>query len=453
MTKPLRVLLLADDCNPDWPSLPVVGYKACRALADHAEVTVATHIRNKPQISRDGLGRAEVVYLDTEYIAKPMFKLSQVLRGGDKVAWTTHIAMGYPSYLAFEWEAYRRFRTELKQPGNGFDIVHRVTPMSPTLPSLMAARSKVPFVIGPLNGGLKWPAAFTNELKREREWLSYLRDVHRHMPYHAATFRKSAAILAAFPHTIDDLPDYCRDRAIDFPEVGIDPDVFGDHGAKAVRRPDEKIVFLFVGRLVPYKCADVVVRAFANSQKLRGHILKIVGDGPDRELLQSLIDQHGLHDCVELLGARKQTEVGELMRSADVFAFPSIRELGAGVVVEAMACGLPSVVVDYGGPKGLITEDTGIKVPLGSKDDLVERYVKELEALVDAPERCAALGARAHAVATELYTWDRKARKTIEVYEWVLGRRRDRPNFYELGQDNLGRPGPQLRPETGPKTT
>ena len=46
----LRVLLLADDCNPEWPSLPVVGYKAARAIADYADVTVATHVRNRPQL-------------------------------------------------------------------------------------------------------------------------------------------------------------------------------------------------------------------------------------------------------------------------------------------------------------------------------------------------------------------------------------------------------------------
>ena len=49
-----------------------------------------------------------------------------------------------------------------------------------------------------------------------------------------------------------------------------------------------------------------------------------------------------------------EAEIGQLMRSSDILAFPSIRELGAGVVVEAMATGLPSIVVDYGGPGGLI---------------------------------------------------------------------------------------------------
>ncbi|MCC6424437.1 MAG: glycosyl transferase family 1, partial [Phycisphaerales bacterium] len=70
----IRALVLADDCNPEWPSWPVVGYKACRSIADHAEVVVATHVRNRPQIERDGMGRGRVVYLNNEYIAAPMHK-------------------------------------------------------------------------------------------------------------------------------------------------------------------------------------------------------------------------------------------------------------------------------------------------------------------------------------------------------------------------------------------
>ena len=44
----------ADDCNPEWPSLPLVGYKAARAIADHADVVVATHVRNRDSIEKVG---------------------------------------------------------------------------------------------------------------------------------------------------------------------------------------------------------------------------------------------------------------------------------------------------------------------------------------------------------------------------------------------------------------
>ena len=98
-----------------------------------------------------------------------------------------------------------------------FDLVHRITPMSPTLPSPMASWSPAPFVLGPLNGGLKWPSAFREELAREREWLSYVRGIYRLLPYQNSTYRRSSAILAAFKHTIDDLPKHLHTKVFGFP--------------------------------------------------------------------------------------------------------------------------------------------------------------------------------------------------------------------------------------------
>ena len=173
----MRILILADDCNPEWPSLPIVGYKATRAIAEYADVVVATHIRNRQNIEKVGFGKASVRYIDSEYVARPIFKLSRLLRGGDVAAWTIATAGSYPSYLAFEWEVWKATQSELRR--GDFDIVHRITPMSPTIPSPISKWSSVPFVLGPLNGGLKWPPGFGGELSREREWLTYLRSAYR----------------------------------------------------------------------------------------------------------------------------------------------------------------------------------------------------------------------------------------------------------------------------------
>jgi glycosyltransferase involved in cell wall biosynthesis len=411
----MRVLLLADACNPDWPSLPVVGFKLCRAIADHTEAVVVTHVRNRRNIVRAGLGRARVEFVDNEYVASPMYRLSKFVRGGDKVAWTANVALAYPSALAFDYEVWKRFRDDLR--GGRFDLVHRVTPMSPTIPSPMARWSPVPFVIGPLNGGLKWPPHYKSELRQEREWLTYVRNSYRLLPYSRSTYRRAAAILAAFEHTAADLPVSASDRVINFPEVGIDPALFD---APPARGRTDRLVFLFVGRLVPYKCADVLVDAFARSAILRGHRLAIVGEGPERARLEALVEKHRLGSCVELLGWKSQREVGELMRGADVFAFPSIRELGAGVVIEAMACGLPCVVVDYGGPGALVSTAVGVKVRLGDKESLASQFAMELERLASAPEDRARLGEAAAHYALSEYSWDAKARKVLRAYNWAL---------------------------------
>jgi glycosyltransferase involved in cell wall biosynthesis len=420
----MRVLIMADDCNPEWPSLPVVGYKAVRAIAEYADVVVATHVRNRTNIEKVGFGRAKVRYIDNEYIARSMHRFASFLRGGPQKAWTTAVALSYPSYLAFEWEVWKATRDELR--GGEFDVVHRITPMSPTIPSPMALWSPVPFVLGPLNGGLKWPRAFREELARERELLSYARNIYRALPYRRSTYQKSRAILAAFQHTIDDLPNYALARTINFPEVGIDPAVFDQIAERPVRK--QKTI-LFVGRFVPYKLPQVVVRAFADHPSLHAHRLVMVGDGPERPAVEQLIRDRGLESRVEIPGWKTQAEVAEIMREADILAFPSIRELGAGVIVEAMACGLACVVVDYGAPGALIDSDRGVKVPLGDKDQLTRGFGQALERLVSEENITVRLGAAARQHAMQFYSWEAKARKTIAVYEWVLGRG-PRPDFW-----------------------
>ncbi|MEM8843358.1 MAG: glycosyl transferase family 1, partial [Pseudomonadota bacterium] len=174
--------MLAENCNPDWPSLPIVGYKYARALIDIADVTIVTHIRNRQNIEKAGDAEfmERVHYIDNEWIARPFYKFSRFLRGGDEVAWPTSQIMAYLPYIAFERQALKHFRSAL-QTGD-FDLVHRITPMSPTLPSYAAGRTRQPFILGPLNGNLAWPEAFRSEQTREREKLRILRGAYRYLP-------------------------------------------------------------------------------------------------------------------------------------------------------------------------------------------------------------------------------------------------------------------------------
>lgn len=417
---PPRVLILAENCNPEWPSLPIVGYKFARALAQRAEVEVVTHIRNRPNIDKaaDAELTGRVTYIDNEWIAGPLYRLARKLRGGDEVAWSTNQIMAYLPYVVFERQALTQFRARLAS--GGFDLVHRITPMSPTLPSYIAGRTPQPFVIGPLNGNLAWPEAFRGEQKREREGLRRLRDLYRYLPYSRTTFSRAAAILAAFPHTIADLPVQVRDQAIDFPEIGFDETIFHDVGRRPPFSDAGPKRFLFAGRLVPYKVPEVSVRAFIGSETLRQHRLDIVGDGPERARLEAMVTQAGASGSISFLGRKTQGEVADMMRSADAFIFPSIRELGAGVVIEAMACGTVCLVTDYGAPGHLVADGRGVCVPLQPLEALVSGYRRAMEDCLDASEHHAQIAARGAEYARANYTWAAKAGHMLDIYEDIL---------------------------------
>ncbi|MEM9250666.1 MAG: glycosyltransferase family 4 protein [Pseudomonadota bacterium] len=411
-SKKLKVLLVADDCNPDWPSLPIVAYKYALALGDVADVTIATHVRNRPNLLRARPDDARFVYIDNEWIAAPMNKLAMRLRGGKEVAWSVSVAMRYLPYLAFEWAVWRRFGPALR--AGDFDIVHRISPMTPTLPSLLAGRGKAKFVLGPLNGNLDWPAAFRKEQTREKERLRGLRAFYRFLPYARSTQRRSDLVLAAFPHTMAGLTEVRPGCLTNFPEIGYDPEIFHARGRRAPF--SGPATFLYAGRLVPYKLPEAAIRAMAESVALQAATLSIVGDGPERARLEALTAQMGLGHRVRFEGRKSQTEVAEAMRAADALVFPSIRELGAGIVIEAMACGLPCIVADYGAPGVLCGNGRGFTLPLAPLDAMVADVRQTMESCLAKPNQAAARAAAAQTYAEQNYTWAQKAAHTRTLY-------------------------------------
>ncbi|WP_421905738.1 glycosyltransferase family 4 protein [Mameliella sp.] len=418
MSQRPRVLLVADECNPEWPSLPIVGYKYALEIGKRADVTVATHVRNRENIEKDGPS-VPVVYIDNEWIASPMYRLGRLIRGGDEVGWSTSMIFNYLPYLAFERGVWRHFRDDLR--ARRFDIVHRITPMSPTLPSWLAHKVQQPFVIGPLNGNLDWPRAFAAEQAREREGLRKLRNFYKYLPFARSTYDDAAAVFCAFSHTRADLPRVEDGRIVSFPEIGFDPAIFHAAGAApAGRRGNGRLDFLYAGRLVPYKLPELPIRAFAASAALRRHHLHLVGDGPERARMEALISEHGLEDCITMHGRKSQDEVAEMMRKSDAFVFPSIRELGAGVVIEAMACGCQVIVANYGAPGDLADQGRGARVDMGTFDRMVDGFRLEMEACAEAPANMAETAERAKSYADGYFPWAKKGEKTIDVYRALL---------------------------------
>jgi glycosyltransferase involved in cell wall biosynthesis len=405
-----------------------MGYQIARAVSEHVEAVVATQVFYRESIEASGgIGRAEVSYLDLEDEAKAACKAINALRlsaaGGTVVC--------FPLSIAFERAVWRRFRDELA--GGHFDLVHRLTPQSSALPSPLASLSPAPFVLGPINGGLPYPKQFRRELWREREWFRYARGLNRFFPYVKSTYRDSAAILASGQHTVDRLPTRDRTRVFNVMEVGVDTETFRP---PAVRPHREQTTFIFVGRLVPFKCARIAIAAFGASPVLRRHRLQIVGDGPERGPLEEQVRALGLESSVEFLGARPNAEIAGLMQEADVFVFPSIRESGGLVVAEAMATGLSCVATDYGGPAGVLTPECGIKVPLGGPDELAAGFRDALERLAEDRGLRDRLGEAAQERVRRHFTWDAKARMIVDVYRWVLGHRAERPGLDpEAGED------------------
>lgn len=424
----IRSLVIAEAANPEFVSVPLVGWSHYRALAERAEVHLVTQVRNRKAILRAGLqeGR-DFTAIDSEALGRPLWRLSRWLRGSEGKAWTLATAFASLSYYDFERRVWLRFRDRLR--AGEFDVVHRLTPLSPTAPSRMAGRCRklgIPFVLGPLNGGLPWPRQFRSARHEEREWLSRVRGAYRLLPGYASTRRNAAAIMAGSRAAWSEIPARHRHKSIYLPENGIDPTLFALRARPAHGVP---LRVAFVGRLVPYKGADMLLDAAAELARAGKLELDIIGDGPQMEKLRRQVGELGIGERVELAGFRPHAELQRRLVRSSVLGFPSIREFGGGVVLEAMALGLVPIVVDYGGPSELVTDATGYRIPLGTRSEIVARLRETLESLVRDPTPLRARSSLARRRAHECFSWSSKAEQSIEVYRWLLGRRSDRPDF------------------------
>ncbi|MEM7682909.1 MAG: glycosyltransferase family 4 protein [Planctomycetota bacterium] len=423
--RPIRVLVVAEAANPEFVSVPLVGWSHAEALARHPEVDahLVTQVRNRDAALRFGWAEGQqFTAIDSEAVAKPLFKAASILRGGAGKGWTTVAAITTLSYYYFERLLWKRFWPDLRS--GKYDLVHRITPLSPTTPSLLAKKVRkagVPFVVGPLNGGVPWPKAFDAARRKEREWLSYVRGAYKLLPGATATLKHASALVIGSQDTWKLTPDKHHDKCVYLPENAVDPARFA-LDAPDTRGPAERPIRIgFVGRLVPYKGADMLLEAAAPLIRDGKATVRVLGDGPEMANLKALCAQQGIAEGVELPGWVEHKDVGRLLSECDVLGFPSIREFGGGVVLEAMAAGLAPVIVDYAGPSELVTPATGISVPIGDRASIVAGFRNALAQLADNPAQVRPMAERARQRVAAQYTWDAKARQSVEIYRWVLG--------------------------------
>lgn len=175
------------------------------------------------------------------------------------------------------------------------------------------------------------------------------------------------AVLAVSPYLREQMAPFSK-REIEVVGNVIDTDFFSPLPSPANPQPASSgpLRVLAVGLLTREKRFDIVIDAVATLARRRPAVeLTIVGDGPERSVLEHRVQERSITSMVRFAGVADRNGVRDAMRRADVLIVASDAETFGVVAAEAMACGTPVIATRSGGPEYIVEPGTGVLVPRG----------------------------------------------------------------------------------------
>lgn len=258
-----------------------------------------------------------------------------------------------------------------------------------------------------------------------------------YQPLLRRVLRRASAIVVSSPnlaeHAAELQPFQFKCVVIPF---GIDRDRLALTPGVAGRAAELRVAagrpsLLFVGRLVPYKGVDVLLRAMAGIDAA----LWVIGDGPLRQALEAETARCGLTDRVRFLGPLPDADVVAHLHACDVFVLPSVThaETFGMVQLEAMICGKPVVCTNVrsGVPWVNRHEETGLVVEPGD----VEGLANALRRLLGDTALRSRMGVAGRERVLSTFSLEQMASRTAALYGDIASRSRE-----AAGQGTVVRP-------------
>ena len=394
----VKLLISALSCNASLGSEAVVGFNYAAALAQRHEVTVLASPPSQPP--------PEAAFLPCH--AGPC----------------SFNEVGPVPLLKFETRQWILMR-KLKRLD--FDLIHRLTPSAIQIPTWIDYSDK-PLFIGPLIAAESPPAAYASFLTRPvsrpvrprwhpgRVVARLCREVVKHSAEKRAYLQRASRILVGSRSALEQIPESLRNKCRSITYSGIEHEVF----VPPISRPPSGLLhLLFVGRLVPYKGLELLLRAVFLAIQRRPMKLNICGNGDAvyKSYLMQLVRELGLEQSVIFLPPRSRNELIPLYQQADVFCFPTLCDTYGIALLEAMSCGCATIVSDAAAAGEIVDGQNGLKVALRSPEQFIVELADKMVALAQNREFRLRLGEAARQYILQEHDWKRIGQQLLKIYE------------------------------------
>lgn len=415
-----RILIVAEHASTAFggeASLPLHYFRVLRQRG--MPVWLLVHERTRSELQAQFGATPDIVYVRDTWAHRLLWQLGRPLP-----ARLSYFSTGL--LLRLLTQTRQRYIAKKMIAHLHIDVVHQPIPVSPKEPSLLFNLG-APVLIGPMNGGMNYPPAFqslqgrwTDQVIRVGRRSSEL--VNHLMPgKHRARF-----LLVANERTRLALPKTQGPEIVQLVENGVDLALW-HRRSPTPSTVSDTAQFVFVGRLVDWKAVDLLLQAFDQAANHQPMALTIIGDGPMRNTLQQQANfSRRLADPtvprpaagqVRFAGWMRQSDCAQALQTADAMVLPSLMECGGAVVLEAMACGLPVIATDWGGPADYLDPSCGILVSPADRPGFITGLCDAMVRLAGDPLLRQSMGQAGRSKVEREFDWEAKVARMLELYE------------------------------------
>lgn len=395
-----KIAIIAYDINPHLGSEPGVAFGWVKILSKNYNLIVYTDGKHKNDLTKNALTNVEYRFISLDTALDRKLRTKKL-------------------FNVLSRRFVRKVEKELKFSDDLENIqgIHCLTPAGIFNYNSLYKLGK-PVIIGPVGGGLKIPKGFS-QYKSKKYLIRnlYYTLLNLNIAWRQY-YRKSTLVILGLKETAIHLPPNIGYKCKVVFDTLVDTSYFKPN-SEITKNNEIKIVY--TGKLEKLKGCNLLLEAFHQCLMETKKDIKLIyiGDGNQKAFIQEYISKYELDQNIFLLDQISLDEVKKQLQEADIFCLPTIRDNGCGAILEAMACGLPIITANYGGPAHSVDDSCGFKVPITNIENFVVDLRKFLLILIENQDLRKQMGENSRSRVENEFSYRSLEEKIIKIYKDV----------------------------------
>lgn len=365
----MKILISAYACEPDVGSESDVGWSWVKTFFNtRDEVYVITRLSNKPRI-KNYLKKVKNTKIHFLYFDFPEF-LIRVIRGFSSKQ------NNYFYFFIWQIGIFIKYFKFIKN--KKFDYIHHVTFVSYRFASfLWFFESK--FILGPVAGGEEINRQLRHNFNFKSKIIEKIRDLSniylRYSLLNKAMLNNSEKILLTSNDSLKFIPKIYHNKCF------ICPAVFNDKIGYKIKKKKTMQIY-FAGRLIDIKGIKILLQIFKNLNYYyhNNFTLNIYGEGPLKDNIIDFAINNNFQKKIKLYGHLKKKDLIKQIKKNDLLIFPTLRDSGGIVILEALNNNINIITTNTSGPMSLIvgSKENLVDVKFSSYEKIIKSFTKKI---------------------------------------------------------------------------